>query len=64
MGPSSHSGTHKIYPREERIRCHTFLVSTVLLDRSGFSSLKLVFQLLKLFGFGFFFQVKSQSKAI
>lgn len=64
MGSSPSSGTHNICPREDRIRHYTFLVSTVLLNRSGFASLKLVFQLLKLFGFVFFFKVKFQSKAV
>lgn len=62
MGSSSHSGTNNICPRKDRIRCYTFLMSTVLLNRSGFASLKLVVQLLKLFEFGFFFQVSLRVK--
>lgn len=56
MGPSSSSGTPNICLEEHRIRCYVFLTNTVLLNRCGFASLKLVFQLPELFGFAGFFK--------
>lgn len=57
QGPSSISGSPNTCPKDQGIKCHVFLVNTVLLNRCGLPSLKVVFQLSKLFGFlvvGFF----------
>lgn len=56
VGPSPSSGTPNTCPGEHRFGCYVFILNTVLLNRCGFASLKLVFQHSKLFGFVGFFQ--------